>query len=29
MTVGPQQFWLGTARAGQKVSFWIDTATCT
>jgi transposase InsO family protein len=28
MTVGPQQFWLGTARAGQKVTLWIDTATC-
>jgi hypothetical protein len=28
MTVGPQQFWLGTARAGQKVTVWIDTATC-
>jgi transposase InsO family protein len=27
MTIGPQQFWLGTARAGQQVSFWIDTAT--
>ena len=27
MTVGPQQFWLGTARAGQRVSFWIDTTT--
>jgi len=27
MTVGPQQFWLGTARAGQQVRFWIDTAT--
>jgi hypothetical protein len=27
MTVGPQQFWLGTARAGQKVTLWIDTAT--
>jgi hypothetical protein len=26
MTVGPQQFWLGTARAGQKVTLWIDTA---
>jgi transposase InsO family protein len=24
MTVGPQQFWLGTARAGQKVTIWID-----
>jgi transposase InsO family protein len=28
MTVGPQQFWLGTARAGQKVTLWIDTTTC-
>ena len=28
MTVGPQQFWLGTARAGQKVTVWIDAATC-
>ena len=28
MTVGPQQFWLGTARAGQKVTLWLDTATC-
>ena len=28
MTVGPQQFWLGTTRAGQKVTVWIDTATC-
>ena len=28
MTVGPQQFWLGTARAGQQVTVWIDTATC-
>ena len=27
MTVGPQQFWLGPARAGQLVTFWIDTAT--
>jgi len=27
MTVGPQQFWLGTARAGQQVTLWIDTAT--
>ena len=27
MTVGPQQFWLGPARAGQKVTLWIDTAT--
>lgn len=26
MTAGPQQFWLGTARAGQKVTLWIDTA---
>ena len=28
MTVGPQQFWLGTARARQKVTLWIDTTTC-
>ena len=28
LTIGPQQFWLGTARAGQQVRFWIDTATC-
>jgi hypothetical protein len=28
MTVGPQQFWLGTARAGQEVTLWIDTTTC-
>jgi hypothetical protein len=28
MTVGPQQFWLGTARSGQKVTFWIDATTC-
>ena len=27
MTVGPQQFWLGTTRAGQTVTFWIDTTT--
>jgi hypothetical protein len=27
MAVGPQQFWLGPARAGQLVRFWIDTAT--
>jgi transposase InsO family protein len=27
MTVGPQQFWLGTSRAGQQVTFWIDTRT--
>jgi len=26
MSIGPQQFWLGTARAGQHVTFWIDTA---
>jgi transposase InsO family protein len=25
MTIGPQQFWLGTGRTGQTVSFWIDT----
>jgi hypothetical protein len=27
MTVGPQQFWLGTSRTGQQVTFWIDTTT--
>ena len=27
MCVGLQQFWLGPARAGQLVTFWIDTAT--
>jgi transposase InsO family protein len=27
LTVGPQQFWPGTTRAGQQVTFWIDTAT--
>ncbi len=27
MTVGPQQFWLGTSRVGQTVRFWIDTTT--
>lgn len=27
MTIGPQQFWLGTSRTGQTVSFWIDTTT--
>jgi hypothetical protein len=27
MAVGPQQFWLGTSRAGQTVRFWIDTTT--
>jgi hypothetical protein len=27
MTVGPQQFWLGTSRTGQRVTFWIDTTT--
>jgi hypothetical protein len=27
MTVGPQQFWLGRARAGSPVTFWIDTRT--
>jgi len=27
MSVGLQQFWLGPARAGQLVTFWIDTAT--
>jgi hypothetical protein len=27
MTVGPQQFWLGTSRVGQSITFWIDTTT--
>lgn len=27
MTIGPQQFWLGTSRVGQSVSFWIGTTT--
>jgi hypothetical protein len=27
MTVGPQQFWLSTARPGQKVTLWIDATT--
>jgi transposase InsO family protein len=27
MTVGPQQFWLGTVRAGQQVTLWMDTTT--
>ena len=27
MTVGPQQFWLSPARAGQMVTCWIDTST--
>ena len=27
MAVGPQQFWLGTSRAGQTVRFWIDATT--
>jgi transposase InsO family protein len=27
MTIGPQQFWLGTSRTGQTVTFWIDTTT--
>jgi hypothetical protein len=27
MTIGPQQFWLGTSRTGQQVRFWIDTTT--
>ncbi len=26
MSIGPQQFWLGPARAGRQVRFWIDTA---
>jgi hypothetical protein len=25
MTIGPQQFWLGTARAEQEVTLRIDT----
>jgi len=27
MTVGPQQFWLSPARAGQNVTLWIDATT--
>jgi transposase InsO family protein len=27
LAVRPQQFWLGRARAGQTVRFWIDTTT--
>lgn len=27
MSIGPQQFWLGPARTGQQVRFWIDTTT--
>ena len=27
LAVRPQQFWLGTARAGQTVTLWIDTTT--
>jgi len=27
MMIGPQQFWLGPARAGQTVTLWIDTTT--
>jgi len=27
MSIGPQQFWLGPARTGQQVRFWIDTVT--
>jgi hypothetical protein len=27
MTIGPQQFWLGTSRTGQSVSFWVHTTT--
>jgi transposase InsO family protein len=27
MAIGPQQFWLGPARTGQRVRFWIDTVT--
>jgi len=25
MAIGPQQFWLGSGRTGQQVTFWIDT----
>jgi hypothetical protein len=27
LAVGPQQFWLGPARVGQRVTLWIDTTT--
>jgi transposase InsO family protein len=27
MSIGLQQFWLGSGRAGQRVRFWIDTTT--
>jgi hypothetical protein len=27
LAVGPQQFWLGRARAGMTVTLWIDTTT--
>jgi transposase InsO family protein len=27
LSIGPQQFWLGTRRTGEQVSFWIDTTT--
>jgi transposase InsO family protein len=27
MSIGPQQFWLGTRRAGEQVRFWVDTTT--
>jgi hypothetical protein len=27
MMIGPQQFWLGTSRAGQTVTLWMDTTT--
>jgi transposase InsO family protein len=27
LAIRPQQFWLGPGRAGQRVSFWIDTTT--
>jgi transposase InsO family protein len=27
MAIGPQQFWLGPGRTGQRVRFWIDTIT--
>jgi hypothetical protein len=28
MTIGPQQFWLRPACAGQLVTVWIDITTC-
>jgi len=27
VSIGPQQFWLGTRRTGEQVRFWIDTTT--